>query len=79
MNLVEEFGPKAAKRSITQFDAPKCFELSGKAFKFIMDTGEETGDITLKFLDEKKLSFDVQNEKRSGEADYECRKADDYT
>ena len=79
MNLVEEYGPKAAKRSITQFCPPKCFELAGKEFKFIMDTGEETGDITLKFLNETKLGFDVQNEKRSGEAEYECRKADDWT
>ncbi len=79
MNLSEKYGPIANGLSIGQYCPPRCFELAGKQFKFIMDTGEETGDITLDFLDETKVSFSVQNGKRAGEATYECRKGDDWT
>jgi len=79
MNLSEKFDAPAAGLSIGQYCPPRCFELAGKEFRFIMDTGEETGDIVLKFLDETKVEFSVQNGKRSGEATYECRKSDDWT
>ena len=74
MNLTEKYAPIATKLSIGQYCPPKCFELSGKQFRFIMDTGEETGDITLDFKDETTVAFSVQNGKRAGEAKYECRK-----
>lgn len=77
MNLTEKYAPIANRLSINQYCPPKCFELAGKEFKFIMDSGEETGDITLNFLDETKVSFVTG--KRSGEATYECRKGDDWT
>ena len=79
MNLSEKYDPIAAGMSIGQYCPPRCFELAGKEFRFIMDTGEETGDIVLKFLDETKVEYSVQNGKRSGEATYECRKSDDWT
>ena len=79
MNLSEKYGPIANRLSIGQYCPPKCFELAGKEFKFIMDSGEETGDITLNFLDETTVAYSVQNGKRSGEAKYECRKGDDWT
>ncbi len=79
MNLTEKYAPIATKLSIGQYCPPKCFELSGKQFRFIMDTGEETGDITLDFKDETTVAFSVQNGKRAGEAKYECRKGDDWT
>ena len=79
MNLSEKYDAQAAGLSIGQYCPPRCFELAGKEFRFIMDTGEEAGDIVLKFLDETKVQFSVQNGKRAGEADYECRKGDDWT
>ena len=79
MNLSEKYDAQAAGLSIGQYCPPRCFELAGKEFRFIMDTGEEAGDIVLKFLDETKVQFSVQNGKRTGEADYECRKGDDWT
>ncbi len=79
MNLTEKYAPIANKLSIGQYCPPKCFELAGKSFKFILDRGEETGDFLLDFIDETKVSFNGPNGKRTGEATYECRKADDWT
>ena len=79
MNLAEKYDPIASRLSIGQFCPPRCFELVGQKFRFIMDSGEETGDITLDFQDETKVAFSVRNGKRSGEASYECRKSDDWT
>ena len=79
MNLAEKYDPIASRLSIGQFCPPRCFELVGQKFRFIMDSGEETGDITLNFLDETRVEFSVRNGKRSGEAAYECRKSDDWT
>ena len=77
MNLTEKYAPIANRLSIGQYCPPKCFELAGKSFKFVLDRGEETGDLTLDFIDETKVSF--SSAKRSGEATYECRKSDDWT
>ena len=79
MNLTEKYAPIANKLSIGQYCPPKCFELAGKSFKFILDRGEDTGDFLLNFIDETKVSFTGPNGKRTGEAKYECRKADDWT
>jgi len=79
MSLIEQYAPKANALSIAQYCPPKCFELAGKSFRFVMDSGEETGDILLTFVDETKVTYSVQNGKRSGEVTYECRKSDDWT
>ncbi len=80
MNLVEKFGPIAARNSISQYCPPRCFELAGKAFDFVMDTGECSGDIHLEFVDESKVNWSIMSGKFSGTSEhYECRKADDYT
>lgn len=79
MNLYEKYEPLASKLSIRQYCPPKCFELSEKTFSFAMDSGEETGETVLNFVDDSKVVWSVQNGKRTGEGSYECRKADDYT
>lgn len=79
MNLVEKFGPEASKMSIRQFCPPRCFELAERTYTFIMDSGDETGDTVLHFLDETNVSWSFAGGKRCGESTYECRKADDYT
>jgi len=80
MNLVEKYGPIAARNSISQYCPPKCFELAGKEFDFVMDTGECSGDIHLEFVDENKVNWSIMSGKFSGSSErYECRKADDYT
>ena len=79
MNLVEKYGPEASKLSIRQFCPPRCFEFAGKTMTFIMDSGDETGETVLEFLDETRVRWSYQNGKRSGESVYEVRKADDWT
>lgn len=80
MNLAEKFGPIAARNSISQFCPPRCYELAGKTYDFVIDTGLETGDIHLEFIDRNKLTWSIRNGKFSGEAEhYEVRKADDDT
>ena len=79
MNLSEKYGPIANRLSIGQYCPPKCFELAGQKFDFVMDSGEETGDYSVEFVDEKSLKWSIQNGKRSGEGKYECRKGDDWT
>jgi len=79
MNLVEKYGPQASALSIRQFCPPRCFELAGKTYTFVMDTGVDTGDTVLEFLDEDNVRWSYQNGKRTGESKYEVRKADDYT
>lgn len=77
MNLTEKYAPIANKLSISQYCPPRCFELAGKSFKFVLDRGEDTGDFILNIVDETKLTF--ESKLRSGEATYECRKSDDWT
>ncbi len=80
MNLAEKFGPIAARNSISQFTPPRCFELAGRTFDFVIDTGKESGDIHLELIDREKLTWSIRSGKYSGEAErYEVRKADDYT
>jgi len=80
MNLYEKFAPIAGQKSISQFCPPRNFELAGKEFDFVIDTGKETGDIHLELVDENRINWCVLGGKLSGSSDhYEVRKADDYT
>ncbi|NLP37439.1 MAG: hypothetical protein GX357_07285 [Firmicutes bacterium] len=79
MNLAKEYDEKAAALSINQFDPPRCFELAGKRFEFVIDTGEETGDAVLNFIDETTVEWSIRGGETLKADKYECRKADDWT
>ncbi len=79
MSLIEKYAPKASAKSISQYTPPRCFELEGKTFNFVIDTGENCGDATLKFTGETTLEWTAYNGTEFVEAEYECRKSDDYT
>ncbi|NLO47877.1 MAG: hypothetical protein GX111_06105 [Clostridiales bacterium] len=79
MNLIEKYAPGAAKLSISQYCPPKCFELAGKRFEFVIDTGEDTGDAVLCFLDETRLEWSTKSVGTPKTETYECRKSDDWT
>ena len=78
MDLVKKYAPEAAKLSIAQFCPPRCFELAGKCFTFRIDTGEETGDYVLRFIDNTQLEWSVRGSEPKTET-YECHKSDDWT
>ena len=77
MNLAEKYGPIAAKLSIAQYCPPACYELAGKRFELVMDTGEDTGDAILNFLDETQVEWSIKGTDNLKRDKYECRKADD--
>ena len=80
MNLFEKYDHIAARNSISQFCPPRCFELAGQQFDFVIDTGKETGDIHLELVDRNRLTWSIRSGAQTGEADrYEVRKADDDT
>ncbi len=79
MDLIKKYAPIANKRSIRQYDQPRCYELAGKKLTFAIDTGEETGEIVLDVADKQHLKWSICGGKAAGEADYECRKSDDDT
>lgn len=79
MDLVKKYGPIASKLSIGQYCPPKCFELAGKRFELVMDTGEDTGDAVLHFLDETHVEWSVKGGDMAKTDTYECRKGDDWT
>ncbi|MBQ1515339.1 MAG: hypothetical protein IIZ51_05765 [Lachnospiraceae bacterium] len=78
MNLIEKCSAAAAARSINQYCPPRCFELAEKQFRFVIDTGEETGEYVLDFTDEEHLTWRKGGDEPKAEI-YECRKADDWT
>ena len=78
MNLIEKCSAAAAARSINQYCPPRCFELAEKQFRFVIDTGEETGEYVLDFTDEEHLTWRKGGDEPKAET-YECRKADDWT
>ncbi|MBR2521529.1 MAG: hypothetical protein IKE61_00145 [Coriobacteriales bacterium] len=78
MDLIEKFGPVAAEKSINQYCPPKCFELAGREFRFVLDTGEEAGEYLLKIADGVELEWSFRGSPMKREA-YECRKSDDWT
>ncbi len=77
MNLAEKFGPSAAALSIGQYSPPKCFELSGRRFELVMDTGEDTGDAVLNFVDGETVEWGIKGGITLKSDTYECRKSDD--
>lgn len=79
MDLMKKYDQKAAALSISQFDPPRCFELAGKRFEFVIDTGEETGDAVLNFVDETTVEWSIKGGDTLKADKYECRKADDWT
>ncbi len=79
MDLVKKYAPVAGGLSIGQYCPPKCFELTGKRFTLVLDTGEDTGDAVLNFLDETQVEWSVKNGRKLKTDTYECRKADDRT
>lgn len=78
MNLIQKFAQEASKKSIGQYCPPKCFELGGRRFELVMDSGTESGDAVLNFLDGEKLEWSFRGSEPKIET-YECRKSDDYT
>lgn len=60
---------------MSQYRPPLCFELTGKTFELIMDTGY---DYELTFTDRKVLHFSVKDVSE-GDYGYECLKVDDDT
>jgi hypothetical protein len=79
MNLAKEYGPKAAALSIGQYAPPRCFELAGQRFDFVMDTAEETGPAVLNFIDGTTLEWSIKGGETLKRETYECRKGDDWT
>ena len=79
MDLVKEFDQKAAGLSIGQYCPPRCFELAGKRFEFVMDTADETGDAVLNFVDETTVEWSIKGGETLKAEQYECRKGDDWT
>ena len=79
MDLVKKYAPVAGGLSIGQYCPPKCFELAGKRFELVLDTGEDTGNAVLNFLDETQVEWSVKNGRKLKKDKYECRKADDWT
>ncbi len=79
MDLIKTFAPKAAGLSIGQYCPPRCFELAGKRFDFVIDTGEDTGNAVLNFIDETTVEWSIKGGETLKAEKYECRKADDWT
>ena len=79
MNLAEKYGTIASKLSIRQFCPPACYELSGKRFELVMDTGDDTGDAVLNFVEETQVEWSIKGTDELKTDIYECRKADDQT
>lgn len=79
MDLAKKYGPIAASLSIGQYCPPRCFELAGKRFDCVMDTGEDAGDASLHFIDETHVAWRVKSGQMQKAETYECRKADDWT
>jgi hypothetical protein len=79
MDLAKKYAPIAGGLSIGQYSPPKCFELAGKSFELVMDTGEDTGGAELRFLDETQVEWSIKGSDQRKTDQYECRKADDWT
>ena len=60
---------------MSQYRPPLCFELVGKTFELVMDTGY---DYEISFTDRKTLRFGEKNGE-AAEYEYDCLKADDDT
>jgi len=78
MDLMEKYGPIAGSKSISQYCPPRCFELEGKEFLFVVDTGEEAGIYRLRFTGRTEMEWSKGDGELKQET-YECRKSDDDT
>ena len=78
MDLVKKFAPGAMKKSINQYCPPRCYELAGQSFRFVVDTGEECGIYDLHFTGKDTLEWTKGDGDAKAET-YECRKSDDDT
>ena len=79
MNLAKKYGPIASKLSIGQYWTPTCYELAGKRFDFVMETGEDSGDAVLNFVGQTQVEWSIKGTDELKTDKYECRKADDRT
>ena len=78
MDLIKKYSSVAGRKSINQYCPPRCYELEGKEFRFVVDTGEETGTYTLRVTGKDRLEWAKGDGAMKGET-YECRKSDDDT
>ena len=60
---------------LSQYRGPLCFELAGKEFRLVMDSGKV---FALSFLDEKSLRWS-ENDRPPRLDEYQCLKGDDPT
>lgn len=76
MDLEKKKLPKPKEyEGLSQFRPPLCFELIGKTFELVMNSGHS---YALKFIDRQKLSYGALNGE-SKEYNYDCLKAEDDT
>ena len=78
MDLMKKYAAEAAKKSINQFCPPRCYELAGQEFRFVVDTGEGAGTYTLRVTGKDSLEWSRDDGAPKAER-YECRKSDDDT
>lgn len=71
---IKELDSPASFEGMSQYRPPLCFELVGKTFELVMDTGY---DYDLSFRNKKVLTFGTSGEEK--EYSYDCLKADDDT
>ena len=57
MDLIKKYSSVAGRKSINQYCPPRCYELEGKEFRFVVDTGEETGTYTLRVTGKDRLEW----------------------
>ena len=60
---------------LSQYRGPLCYELAGKTFRLVMDSGKV---YSLRFLDEKSLQWSEEAGPARVDA-YRCLKGDDTT
>ena len=78
MDLMKRYSPVAAGKSINQYCPPRCFEFAGRTCIYVVDTGEDAGVYTLRFVDNTLLEWSKDGSAPKTER-YECRKSDDFT
>ena len=76
MDMMQKYSPIAGKKSIRQYCPPRCYELAGQTFRFVVDTGEGAGTYTLNVTGKTALEWSREDGAPKQEQ-YECRKADD--
>jgi len=81
MSIYEKYASEGRKHvsGIGQYCPPACYELAGKRLVFVLDTGRDTGDAILDFIDETQVRWSIKGGCELKVDKYECRKADDRT